>query len=374
LAPRTIARRALLLGLSGVLPATNILRAQSGKGTNLSLKPLHFLDPATEFDLYRLTDPAKTSVLPAPNLHCISRRGRFLVHGSDHSGATQAWRLDWHTGEARQLTAAVQLDASTIAMTNDDHTLFFFDGPSLRRMTMPGLREREAAHVDAGWQRAPGFSVALDGSAAAWVEKRENQSRLRVLRSANGAAETLVEAGGILSDPQLRPGHTQISYRAGNEVRLADLNSPGSHAIQLAPDASVGQVLWSPAGQTLLYLSTPADPKQLTALREYSPDDATDKLVAKTSQFASFGINADASVFVGASRSLASPYVLLLLRVARRELTLCEHRSSNPVSVAPVFSPDSQNIFFTSDRNGKPALYRLHVEKFVEETDDEQPG
>jgi oligogalacturonide lyase len=76
-------------------------------------------------------------------------------------------------------------------------------------------------------------------------------------------------------------------------------------------------------------------------------------------------------VFVGASRSLASPYVLLLLRMARRELTLCEHRSSDPVAVEPVFSPDSQSVFFTSDRKGKRAIYRAHVEKFVEETPEE---
>ena len=58
-------------------------------------------------------------------------------------------------------------------------------------------------------------------------------------------------------------------------------------------------------------------------------------------------------------------------RVARRELTLCEHRSSDPYSVAPVFSPNSQRVYFQSDKDGKPAIYRVQVEKFVEETDTE---
>jgi oligogalacturonide lyase len=369
LAPRQIARRALLLSLSGSLAT---LRAQPGKGTNFTQKPLHFLDPATEFDLYRLTDPAHRSVLPAPNLHCISRKGRFLVHGGDRSGAMQAYRLDWHSGESRQLTAAAQLDASTIAITNDDRTLFFFDGPSLKRMTLPNLREREVARIEDGWVRLPGFTVSLDGSVAAWVEERAARSRLRVI-TPTGAVSTLVEASGNLTDPQLRPAHPQISYRADTDVHLVDLSGQPNRKLELAAAAKVGQVLWGPSGETILYLSAPNDPKQLTALREYSPEDATDKLVAKTSQFASFGINGDASVFVGASRSLASPYVLLLLRVARRELTLCEHRASNPFTVAPVFSPDSQSIFFNSDRNGKPAIYRLHVEKFVEETGGEEP-
>jgi len=282
----------------------------------------------------------------------------------------QAYRLDWHTGESRQLTASAQLDAATIAITNDDRTLFFFDGPSLRRMTLPNLREREVTRVEDGWIRLPGFTVSLDGSAAAWVEEHDGRSRLRAITSSS-AAETLAEVTGGLSDPQLRPSHSQVSFRVGTDVRMVDLNGQSNRRLELAPSASTGQVLWSPSGETLLYLSTPTDPKQLTMLREYAPEEGTDKLVAKTSQFASFGINGDSSVFVGASRSLASPYVLLLLRVARRELTLCEHRSSNPAMVAPVFSPDSQSIFFNSDRNGKPAIYRLHVEKFVEETGDE---
>jgi oligogalacturonide lyase len=39
--------------------------------------------------------------------------------------------------------------------------------------------------------------------------------------------------------------------------------------------------------------------------------------------------------------------------------------------VAPIFSADSQQIFFESDRDGKPAIYRIHVEKLVEETEPE---
>jgi hypothetical protein len=107
----------------------------------------------------------------------------------------------------------------------------------------------------------------------------------------------------------------------------------------------------------------------LNAIREYAPDTGSDQLVAKTSQFATFGFNRDTSVFVGASRNAASPDVLILLRVTRRELTLCEHKASHPESVAPVFAPDSQRIYFQSDRDGHPAIYCVHAEKLVEKTD-----
>ena len=64
-----------------------------------------------------------------------------------------------------------------------------------------------------------------------------------------------------------------------------------------------------------------------------------------------------------------SPDVLLLLRAAHSERTMCEHKASNAEAVAPLFSPDSQRIYFQSDRHGKPAIYSMHVEKLVEKTE-----
>ena len=72
--------------------------------------------------------------------------------------------------------------------------------------------------------------------------------------------------------------------------------------------------------------------------------------------------------FAGASRNAGSPTVLLMLRITRRERTLCEHRASNPGMVTPVFSPDSQRLYFQSDREGKSAIYSFHMEKLVEKT------
>ena len=60
------------------------------------------------------------------------------------------------------------------------------------------------------------------------------------------------------------------------------------------------------------------------------------------------------------------------MRAVKRELTLCEHRASDPRMVAPVFSPNSQSVFFGSDQHGKPAIYSMAVEKLVSETDSSQ--
>ena len=134
-------------------------------------------------------------------------------------------------------------------------------------------------------------------------------------------------------------------------------------------EGRIGPARWSPDGKTVLYLHLPDDPKQLHAIREHAPDQNQDKLVGKTSQFAHFGCNANSSVFAGASQNKASPTILLLLRVTRRELTMCEHKASDARTVAPIFSPDSQRIYFQSDRDGKRAIYMVRVDKFVEKTE-----
>ena len=36
---------------------------------------------------------------------------------------------------------------------------------------------------------------------------------------------------------------------------------------------------------------------------------------------------------------------------------------------APRFSPDTQRLYFQSDRDGKPAIYGVHVERFLEKTE-----
>lgn len=106
----------------------------------------------------------------------------------------------------------------------------------------------------------------------------------------------------------------------------------------------------------------------LSEVREVKPEEGKERCVSQTSQFAAFAPNEDDSVFVGASRSKAQPNVILLLRSAQRELTLCEHHASHPAEVKPAFSPDSRRVYFQSDRDGKSAIYSVNVEQLVEPT------
>jgi oligogalacturonide lyase len=329
-----------------------------------------YSDPATEFDVLRLTDPTHSSWLPAYYNRVLARHGGFLLYARDDSGSPQAYHMDLRTGESRRLTEAARLDPASIAMLPDERSFCYCDGSGLFHMAIGNLRQRQFYQVVEGWERCPGASLTGDG-AALIGESRGGASRLRYIGLQKGAARTVTEAPWILSHPQARPRRAQILYRQADEA-LWLVNSDGAQNRRLPlADGRIGPARWSPDGRTVLYLHFPTDPTQLHAIRECSPDQNTDKLVARTSQFAHFGCNANTSVFVGASQNRAAPYILILLRVTRRELSLCEHQASDPAMVAPIFSPDSQHIFFESDRDGKPAIYRIHVEKLVEETEPE---
>jgi oligogalacturonide lyase len=181
----------------------------------------------------------------------------------------------------------------------------------------------------------------------------------------------LTESNEPLADPMPRPRRSSLLYRRGkNDLALVNFNGAQNRTLHVAPGA-LGTALWSTDGRTILYLNFPLDPKQLHALREFTPDSNEDRFVSVTSQFVTFNRNGDSSVMVGASGSKASPYILLLVRSVKRELTLCEHRASDPRLVTTLFSPNSQRIFFQSDRDGKMAIYTMAVDRLVEETQTE---
>lgn len=326
-------------------------------------------DPATDLEVLRLTDPAFASGMTASHLRQFTRRGEFLLYWSeryadDPAGARQAFLLDLKNGGSRQLTEAEALDSATLSLSADDRAFFFFDGSALKEVQLSSTISRTIYTVPDVAVRK-GFSTGFDGSAI-FAERRGGKSRITsILRQQN---RRIVEIEPEIDEVIARPRRPQVLYRAGGRLWLVNNDGSANRQLKTAP-GNTGEALWIPSGRTLIYLHIPDDPKELITLREHAPDEGSDTLLAKTSQFISASPNSDASVFTGASRSRASAYVLILLRIARRELTLCEHRASDPAMVRPVFSPDSQNVLFVSDRHGKPAIYQVHVARFVEETE-----
>ena len=358
-----LTRRAWLLGA----PASALLAADVVKGHTVPAEATRFADPATELDVVRLTSPEHTSQLTSPQLRSIARKSGFFLYSSDRGGSMQAWRMDFKTGESRLLTAAENLDPSSLAMMPDERGFYYFDGDSLKRSYFATLRDATVYKFEEATGHAGGFALSDDGLYAAFGMETGADSRLLLLDTTRRTTTELSEQHTEIGDPMFRPHRAQVLYKRDGGLWLVDFTGKNNRRLKTA-EGEIGPARWAPGGRSIFYLHYPGG-RELNALRELTPDENTDKMVSKTSQFVQFGINSDASVFVGSSRNPGSPYVLLLLRVNRRELSLCEHHSTDPVAVTPTFSPDSQRIFFQSDRDGKPAIYRIRVEKFVEETE-----
>jgi oligogalacturonide lyase len=254
----------------------------------------------------------------------------------------------------------------------DERSICYLAGRSLFLLNLTSLHPREVYRIDEEFEPGHGFSISDDGLYAALIEQKPGANRLRLIAIRTGSPTTLAESSDPISDPMPRPKRAGMLYRRGNdELWLVNFDGAQNRKLRLAA-GGLGEAVWSADGRTVQYLNFPSTPKQLNNIREFTPDTNEDKFISNSSQFVAFNRNSDSSVFVGASGSKASPYVLLLVRSVKRELTLCEHRASDPRMVAPIFSPNSQRVFFQSDRDGKMAIYVMTVDRLVAETETEE--
>jgi oligogalacturonide lyase len=281
----------------------------------------------------------------------------------------QAYRIELKGGALRPLTAAGALHARAFALSSDDKTLYFADGDRLYATSAASLskpRELYRASSESVWKC--GFSVQEDGSALTFVDGGKLIS-IPLRSAAKAASRVLAEVDAACSEPLVAKSNA-VLLRDGE--RALHLVNPGGKAERLALAGKLGPAIWNPDGRSFLFLRTDQGRGIANSLHEYSLDTRQESLVGKTSQFVHFNRNADSSVFVGASGSKAQPYVLLMLRITRRELALCEHKASDATQVSPVFSPSSKRVFFQSDRLGKSAIFSVAVERLVEPTEDDE--
>lgn len=356
--------------LASIAGASTCLAAD--KGLVYPSEIHRYADEATENIVFRLTDPAHASWLPAPYNRPISRKNDFLIYTSDRSGSLAAYRLDLKNGESHGLTSAPDLVPASLTLAPDERDFVYLAGRSLFISRIASGHTREVYRLAEGFELGTGVSLSEDGLVAALVESKPGMSRLRLITMRTGEAATVVESDAPLADPQPRPKRAGLMYRKNEELWVVNYDGAQNRKLRIAPGA-LAMALWSADGKSVDYLNVPGDSKKLHNMREFTPDTNSDEFVSDTTQFITFNRNADTTVFVGASGSKASPYLLLLVRSVKRELTLCQHRASDPRQVTAFFSPNSQRVVFQSDRDGKMALYSLSVERLVAKTEADEP-
>src|SRR6516225_10220760 len=172
-----LSRRRLLVAL----PAASIGFGQSGgKGRVFPSEMKRYADPATEFPVIRITNPAHTSILPGPLARGISKHG-FLVYASDVSGKFEAYRVDLKSGQQKQLTEAKSLDPHSLTLMPDDRSIAYFDGPSLVVASLAALHTREVFRAPENFSFGRGLAVADDGLFFAAVLRSKEHFQLRLI-------------------------------------------------------------------------------------------------------------------------------------------------------------------------------------------------
>lgn len=317
-----------------------------------------FIDPATEFEVLRVSAPEHSAWLPYPENRVFTRKSDAMVCASDRDGAPQLYRHHFKQNKLKTLTGAAKLNVDSFTLTAGDKTLLFFDGQRLMAGSLNGGREREVFVAPAELGGKLRLAASEDGTAVVVAGTR------RVLWASGKKASDVAETTADISCLAMRPRRMAVSFLAGGRLRCVGLEGKSEVPLKTAAGEIV-DAQWSADGTTLLYLVRNGG---LPELRELNPEVGVDALIARTSQFAQFQRNGDASVFLGTSGSMASPYLVLLLRSPVRELPVCEHRSSN---ARAVFSPNSARLAFQSDRDGKMGVFAISVDKLVEETDSE---
>lgn len=331
-----------------------------------------YIDPSTEVEVFAVSDTAKASYLSFPGNRFASARNSFFVYATETSGGLQAVRQELKGGFQKPLTTAQALEPLSVCLSADDRTLFYADGDRLLATPIAANRPRELYRAESTAAFRRGISLSDDGQSIVLFDG--GKLVLIPTGSTKPVPRTLCEATASLHHPLVhKSGH--VLYRNDTQGLFLVPTSGEAAPRRLAIEGDIGPAAWNPDGRSFLFLRVNQGPGIANSLHEYNLETNKESLVGKTSQFVQFGRNGDSSVFVGASGSKAQPFILLMLRITRRELALCEHKASDPGLINPSFSPSSQRIFFQSDRFGKPAIFSVVVDRLVEKTEsDEQPA
>jgi oligogalacturonide lyase len=334
-----------------------------------------YLDASTDNEVYCLSDPDQEAWMSFPWNRTAARRQNFVLYslgnGAGAEDGPQIHRLDLKGGLLKPLTNLPGIFPQAFALAPDDRTLYFAAGETLYATSTGNLAKPKELHRASSpevWSN--GFSLSEDGLNIAFIDEGKVQI-LNTRLSGKAAVRTVAEAGAGCHQPLAAKGGGVV-WRKQQGGFWVSHPLAGAKALEVVVDGPTGPLVWNPDGRSFLFLRLSQERGVANALHEFSLETKRETLVGKTSQFVHFNRNGDSSVFVGASGSKAQPYVLLMLRVTRRELALCEHKASDPSKVAPVFSPSSNRIFFQSDRLGKQAIFSMLVDKLVEETLDDE--
>jgi oligogalacturonide lyase len=301
-----------------------------------------------------------------------------------------------------QLTGGEGTFAYSATMDDDEKELFYLQGDGLNRTSLDGRGHHQVFRCPGGWRFTGHMSVSEGASTAAVVEIREDdyrddpaeqiaakpQCRIRVVDLAGGKDRIALTQRAWLTHPQFRPGRQELLYTQespgdlGARAYWSSIEARDAKPLRPDDGGRAERAYWALGGGEARFVHFPDETLRGATIRGIVPETGAERRIAGCSAFGWLQENTDGSAYVGASKRPSGPNIFVLFPSLDREITLCEHGASGkpyPVAgtdrldyfcAAPetAFSHDSRWVYFVSDREGQPAVYRMTVEDLVEST------
>ncbi len=396
---RRVSRRAFLATATA---------AAASRGTRVAAPRAPLADALTGREVERLTDPSVVHHLPGPNHRCISRNGSFLLVAAEHGGTRQFHRLDVKRERLTQITAGPPVHPYAAHLRRNDRGLYYLQGAQLVQSDLGGGGMRVLYECPQGWVLTGDLDMSASERYAAVVEMHsddlrdspnaqfEAQPRCRVVvieisaRQRQGPSRVVAEERRWLGSPRFRPWRSQLLYaregpwsRVRRRLQLVGLDGSARRSLRTSRGAErTCGAYWSADGSLLRFAHYQDGAKWAASIRSLQPETGAETAYAPCSAYEWMAENADSSAIIGASRRPAGPNLYVVFPGMAREITLCEHRSSlRPYPVAgsdradphaavpaPAISSDSSRVYFVTDWEGKPAVYRMAIDDLVETT------
>ncbi|MCE0847186.1 oligogalacturonate lyase family protein [Buttiauxella sp. A2-C1_F] len=363
-------------------------------------------DPDTGVEVTRLTPPEVTCHRNYFYQKCFTQDGSKLLFAGEFDGNWNYYLLDIAAAEAVQLTEGTGDNTFGGFLSPDDKSLYYVKNErTLLEVNLETLVEREVYRVPADWvgygtwvansdcTKLVGIEISKDD----WVplndwkifhdffHKGPNCRLLRVDLQ-TGESAVIHQENNWLGHPIYRPfdDNTVAFCHEGPhdlvDARMWMVNEDGSNVRKVKEHAegeSCTHEFWVPNGSSLMYVSY-LKGQQGRTIYSYNPDNGENTEVMQMPACSHLMSNFDGSLLVGDGSGTPvdvkdtsgytidnDPYLYAFdvakkayFRVARHDTSWATFANSRQVTHPhPSFTPDDSAILFSSDKDGKPALY-----------------
>ncbi|MFP2507326.1 oligogalacturonate lyase family protein [Buttiauxella gaviniae] len=363
-------------------------------------------DPDTGVEVTRLTPPEVTCHRNYFYQKCFTQDGSKLLFAGEFDGNWNYYLLDIAAAEAVQLTEGTGDNTFGGFLSPDDKSLYYVKNErTLLEVNLETLVEREVYCVPADWvgygtwvansdcTKLVGIEISKDD----WVPLNDwkifhdffhkgPDCRLLRVDLQTGESAVIHQEKNWLGHPIYRPfdDNTVAFCHEGPhdlvDARMWMVNEDGSNVRKVKEHAegeSCTHEFWVPNGSSLMYVSY-LKGQQGRTIYSYNPDNGENTEVMQMPACSHLMSNFDGSLLVGDGSGTPvdvkdtsgytidnDPYLYAFdvakkayFRVARHDTSWATFANSRQVTHPhPSFTPDDSAILFSSDKDGKPALY-----------------